>query len=80
MGLMIMVFKTDVHHSHDSKELIGVCTGWDEVLKVCVDRCRLEEYKLLKADIEQIRGMGQTQGYRGAGEFYTEKHFTNTLI
>jgi len=70
---IILVYRTDIHHSHESKELIGVCTTIRKMKEIVEDSATLKDGVLLDSHQQDLlERIGQTQGYEGEGEFYTE--------
>jgi hypothetical protein len=69
---IILVYRTDVHHSHESKELIGVATSKRNASIICRAASWEEGAILSKEQQDLLERIGQTQGYEGQGEFYTE--------
>ena len=80
-GDVILVYKCDNWHSHDSKELIGVAEDIGTASRMCSEYAAHHKIKkLTEEDYEQMVQMGQTQGYEGPGEFYTELWTLNTPV
>jgi hypothetical protein len=70
---IILVYRTDVHHSHESKELIGITTTIRKMKEIVEDSATLRDGVLLDSHQQDLlERIGQTQGYEGQGEFYTE--------
>jgi hypothetical protein len=81
MQHVILVFRTDMWHSYESRDLIGVCT--DRVKAFEVIKQAVEEEgipPLSEEQIDLLNRLGQTQDYHGKGEFYTEIYDINTLL
>jgi hypothetical protein len=72
MEKIILVYRTDVHHSHESKELIGIATSKRNASTICRAASWAEGDRLSKEQQDLLERIGQTQGYEGQGEFYTE--------
>lgn len=71
MKTIILVYKTDDHHSYASRDLIAICTTTKNVLKV-VKKYADKEGNEIDADQEfNLNNIKQTQGYPD-GEFDTE--------
>jgi hypothetical protein len=70
---IILVYRTDIHHSHESKELIGIATSKRKMKEIVEDSATLNDGVLLDSHQQDLlERIGQTQGYEGEREFYTE--------
>ena len=77
---IILVYKTDNHHSLSSRELIGVCDSTETTFKI-VNQYAKEQGKELSTDQNfHLATYNQTQGYEGEGEFHIDVVDTNTLL
>jgi hypothetical protein len=75
-----LIYKTDVWHSHKSKELIGIATTQVHLIRLIRQQCKKENVKLTDEDKYQLSIIKQTQGYSGTGEFLIEEIDINTLL
>lgn len=66
---MYLVYTTDFNHSYSSRDLIGACTSFTQVMKVIRSRAQIEGVKLNEDDIYNLNHIKQTQGYDGSFEF-----------
>jgi hypothetical protein len=81
MQNVILVYRTDVWHSYESRDLIGVCTNRAEVLEVVEQAVEQDGLPPLSGEqIDLFNRLGQTQDYHGEGEFHTEQYELNTLL
>jgi hypothetical protein len=77
-----LIWKTDEHHTHASKDLVGI-TGI--LKKHAIDFCKKYAKEKLKCkisqhDIELLESINQTQNFEGYGEFIIEKVESNTFL
>lgn len=75
-----LIYKTDIHHSYNSRDIIGICTSRDNCVDICKRRARVEKAKISKAQFFNLANLNQTQGYSGEGEFQIEEVETDTLL
>lgn len=78
--MIYLLYKTDVWHTRDSRELIGVCTSKLKVVKLCKQQAKKDEVKISDDDIYNLGHISQTQGYEGGGEFLFEEVDKNILL
>lgn len=80
MKELFLVYKTDVHHSYASRDLIGVCTSFLNARMICGEQARKEGYRIDSDQSELLHAIKQTQGYEGEGEYVIESVAKNTLF
>lgn len=76
MDEVILVYKTDNHHSYASRDLIGVATNEQSVINLIDIQAEKENEKI---DVDTIV-KDQTQGYEGEGEFAWETVTLDILL
>jgi hypothetical protein len=74
------IYKTDKHHSHGSKSLLGLATTFTKAVAICELQAKKEQNKLDPDQLFNLKEYKQTQGYTGEGEFYIESNPINTLL
>lgn len=77
---VFMVYKTDVHHSYASRDIIGVATSQENALKLCREQAKKEGHSLKGWNMQFLQEKNQTQGYNGPGEFVIEEVYINKLL
>ena len=85
MKPVYLVFKTDYNHTHQSRELIGIATNTDIVLRIIKERVKKDGGKLPAEQIELLKTIKQTQcgstdADQYSGEFLYELQPVNELI
>lgn len=78
---IILVYRCDVNHNHESMELIGVAKNATQVLSI-IDQA-IKHYNDEPLNIEAVSDLaviGQTQSYNGEGEFYLRSETMGKLI
>lgn len=80
MNTVFIVYKTDVHHSYDSRYIIGVATSKRSAIEICKAQAQKEGEHIDKEDLQLLIDIQQTQGYAGEGEFHFEGMTTDTLL
>lgn len=80
MEAVILVYKTDAHHSYRSRDIIGIATTASMAIALCHAQARKEGEKIVPEQIHNLRNIKQTQGYSGAGEFQYESVNVNVLL
>lgn len=76
-----LVYKTDVHHSYASRDVIGlVTTNKLGCIKVCKQQAKKEGEKISSTELYNLAHIQQTQGYSGEGEFQYEFIEANKLL
>jgi hypothetical protein len=78
--MILLVYKTDSHHSYHSREIIGVATSNEEAISICVNQSRRDDEEFDGEQMYNLRNIKQTQDYSGEGEFQYEEVKTNTLL
>jgi hypothetical protein len=78
--MILLVYKTDSHHSYYSREIIGVATSNEEAISICVNQSRRDDEEFDGEQMYNLRNIKQTQDYSGEGEFQYEEVKTNTLL
>lgn len=77
---MILVYKTDCHHSYASRDIIAICSSKRIAMMLIKRKVKLEGEKLSEYDLRHLNNINQTQGYEGEGEFDMEEIDKNVLI
>lgn len=67
-----LVYKTDVHHSYASRDLIALATSKNMAIKLCREQVKKENCKISEHDLFNLNNIMQTQGYEGEGELQFE--------
>jgi len=80
MDKVYLVYKTDAHHSYNSRELIGVATTPESAIVIIVDNTIQDGGSINQEQLEQLRTIKQTQGYDGNGEFQYEEIETDVHL
>lgn len=84
MKPVFLVYKTDCHHRHDSRELIGIATDKAIAIRLCKERAKKDGERITAEQIELLTRIKQTQGGseddKHTGEFLFEEQPTNELI
>jgi len=73
MNSIFLIYKTDVHHSYASRDLIGVGTTKRMAIKLCREQAKKEHQTFSEDDLYNLENISQTQGYEGGGEFHFEE-------
>jgi len=77
---VFVVYKTDVHHSYASRDLIGIAGNPHEVLGIVRAQADKEGHKLSIDTRFFLIDKKQTQDYEGPGEFQFEEIQLNKLL
>ncbi len=77
---MYLIYKTDSHHSYNSRDIIGLATTPAMAIKICKLQAIKEGEKISKTELFNLSNISQTQGYSGEGEFQFEEIKTNILL
>ena len=77
---MFLVYKTDVNHSYNSRDLIAVATTQSLAMQLCKIQSHKEGENLDINQLYNLRNLKQTQGYNGAGEFQYEEVETDKIF
>jgi hypothetical protein len=80
MDEIYLVYKTDVHHSYASRDIIGVATDFSYALEICRLQSKKESEEISEEQFWNLQNLKQTQGYSGEGEFVIEPVSTNVLL
>ena len=80
MDKIFMVYKTDVHHSYASRDLIGVTTERGYAMLLCMEKAKKEGHEISGNQEWNLGNLEQTQGYSGEGEFHYESVELNQLL
>lgn len=80
MNTVFIVYKTDVHHSYASRDVIGIATSEQSAIAICKAQAQKEGGRISKEDFWNLKNLKQTQGYAGEGEFHFEEMTTDTLL
>jgi hypothetical protein len=77
--MIYLIYKTDIHHSYDSRELMGIAIDRNPVYMIG-EQVQKEGKKLSEDDVYNLTHIRQTQGYSGEGEFQYEEFETDILL
>ncbi len=77
---IFLLFKTDVWHTHDSKELIAIGTTLEGAINLAVFHAKVSGDELTQEQLGLLRTIKQTQGYCGEGEYLIQNFFTGMLL
>jgi hypothetical protein len=77
---MLIVYKTDAWHNHNSKLLLGVADDFNNAQNIIIHQARDENEKLSEYTLRTLREINQTQDYEGEGEFMIENITKNILL
>ena len=77
--MTFLVYKTDVHHSYASRDIIGVADHKIHAIQICQSYAKKDE-DISETQIYNLATIKQTQGYDGEGEFQFEAVQMNELI
>jgi hypothetical protein len=80
MNSVFVVYKTDVHHSYASRDVIGIATSPENAVQICKLQATKEHEKISKQELWNLTNLKQTQGYSGPGEFQFEEMKTDVLL
>lgn len=80
MNEVFIVYKTDLWHSYESRDLIGIGTSIISALAICYQQAKKEGSKISDGEAWNLENLKQTQGYDGEGEFVIEEVQTDTLL
>lgn len=80
MESVFLVYKTDVHHSYASRDIIGIATTEGQAVIICQQQARKEGENISKQELWNLTNLKQTQGYTGDGEFQFEEVTTDVLL
>ena len=75
-----LVYKTDVHHSYASRDLIGVADIKIHAIHICQTKAKREHEEIDEYQLWNLASLKQTQGYSGEGEFQFEGVQENVLL
>ena len=77
--MIYLVYKTDVHHSYASRDIIGVADHKIHAIHICQEQAKKDE-EISEEQLWNLSTLKQTQGYSGEGEFQFEEIQINTLL
>jgi len=77
---MIVVYRTDVHHSYQSRDLIGITSDQYTAIDIIEQQVKKDGEKLSEDDLYNLNHIKQTQKYNGEGEFMFEYVETDVLL
>ena len=75
-----LVYKTDAQHSYASRDIIGIADNQHHAVHICQLQAKKEAETISDEELWNLRGIKQTQGYSGEGEFQFEEVELNTLL
>jgi hypothetical protein len=78
--MIYLIYKTDVHHSYASRDLIGISTNDSSPISIIKQQVEKEGEDLSSDDLYNLSTIKQTQGYEGEGEFDYESVETDILL
>ncbi len=80
MERIILIYKTDNHHSNDSKRVIAIAENEFKAIDLIKFYARRGDCEITDDDIFCLDNYNQTQGYEGEGEFVIEEVYLNTFV
>ena len=80
MNEVWLIYKTDAHHSYDSRDIIGIATEIHKAHILILNQVAKEGQVLTKDQMWNLTNLKQTQGYSGEGEFQYELVKTDILL
>lgn len=80
MKKVFLVYKTDSHHSYNSRDIIGVTTNDIKAIVICKAQAKKENEVITEEQLWNLTNLKQTQGYSGEGEFQFEAIEVDKLI
>lgn len=80
MDQVFIVYKTDSHHSYNSRDIIGIATTTEIAVSICQRKAAKDGDVISDEQLWNLRSIKQTQGYEGEGEFQYESVDTDTLL
>jgi hypothetical protein len=80
MESVYLVYKTDVHHSYASRDIIGVATTESMAVAICTEHAERAGEPLEGDAFWNLAHLKQTQGYSGEGEYQYEEVVTDTIL
>lgn len=82
MDKVYAVYKTDVHHSYASRDLIGIGTNFLYAFYLVLEKSKKEGFPIERTSDQwyNLENIKQTQGYEGDGEFHIEPLETDILF
>ena len=69
---MHLLYKTDVWHTHQSRELKAVAKSFEGAVDAAVAVANKQGIPLSEYDVDLLYRIKQTQNYEGEGEFLIE--------
>lgn len=73
MKSVFIAYKTDVWHTHDSRELICTASSLERSIELLQQFCKNIGEELSEDDLYLLRTIKQTQNHDGGGEFLIEE-------
>lgn len=80
MDNVFLVYKTDVAHSYQSRDIIGVATSPEMAVAICLKQAKKENEEISDMELWNLGNLKQTQGYSGKGEFQFEPVNVDVLL
>lgn len=80
MKSIFNIYKTDVWHTHASRELIGASGSLEGAISLIEQFCTKEGEQFSEHDLYLLRTIQQTQDHEGDGEFIIEKVTLDELL
>jgi hypothetical protein len=80
MKTLFLLYATDTWHTHQSKNLIAVCSSKEQAINMAQMHAKSEDEEISQDDLFNLEKLDQTQNYQGEGEFLIEYATINTFI
>lgn len=80
MNSVFNTYRTDVWHTHESRELICKTSSLERSIELLEQFCKNMNEQLSEDDLHLLRTIKQTQNHEGGGEFLIEEVTLNELI
>jgi hypothetical protein len=86
MKQVYIIYKTDTHHSYNSRDIIGISFDEHEeiakitAIEICQGQAEKEGEEINMEQLFNLNNIKQTQGYSGEGEFQYESIAINKLL
>lgn len=77
---LFIIYKTDVHHTRESRVIIAIATDQKRIIPLCKQQAKKEGTNLLPDDVYNLEHIKQTQNYKGEGEILIEEMAENVLV
>lgn len=85
MGITIesetwLCYTTDMHHSYESRNVIGVCDNKATTAAICQEHAKKAGETISHEQLQNLMDIKQTQWHNGYREYVIEKVERNSLL